>query len=114
MGSAAQLESKKKLLVERIAALRVGVAQASSLDSPFLLSSCRFSESDLQELKTAFDAGFLTTAEIDEISEQWLQKISPPHPELRKALESVELPSSAELPPQPEWKRALAKHRSFF
>jgi len=109
-----ELDEARERLASRIQALKAKVDIPKSMDSPLLISSCKLTESGLQELEATFSSNALSRTELEEVRAGWTELVQPPPAEEQQVLESVELPAEVPKPPRPAWLKLLAVHRSFF
>lgn len=84
------------------------------MDSPLLLSSCRFGEARVQELKAALDSEAITKDMVGGMREEWREKVAAPSVVERSALGSAELQEGVSGSTAPSWCRLLATHRVLF
>lgn len=109
-----ELNDTKEGMVARIQALQAKVDKPSTMDSPLLISSCKLTESGLQQLETTFSSNALSKKELGEVRAEWAAVVQAPSAAEQQVLEAVELPAGVPKPPRPAWLRLLATHRSFF
>lgn len=106
-GEQAEVDAEMRLLRQRMCEERV-------LDEPLRLTSCRWTQAQIAELKAAFDGNDWPSSRVDDLRAAALRPVAPPDQHTQDLLDSMEVDSDDGPVDHLPWLSFVCQQRDFF